>query len=142
MCHLPCGLRAALLLLALAPSGRAAGTGEDRIVEMIEDLGGTVARDDKAPGKPVVSVNLQSAAVTADTLKRLAGLEGLRVLRLWDAPVTDAMLGEVKALGRLEKLDLDGTRITDAGLAHLAGLKSLRELSLWRVGITDAGMKA
>ncbi len=44
--------------------------------------------------------------------------------------ITDADLGRVAALGRLERLDLSGTRISDSGLELLAPLEGVRELRL------------
>jgi Leucine-rich repeat (LRR) protein len=44
--------------------------------------------------------------------------------------ITDADLGRVASMGRVEKLDLSGTRVTDVGLELLAPLEGVRELRL------------
>ena len=44
--------------------------------------------------------------------------------------ITDADLGRIAALDRLDRLDLSGTRITDVGLELLAPLEGVRNLKL------------
>ncbi len=61
----------------------------------VEQLGGTIARDDTQPGKPVIEVNL--------ALKK----------------VTDADLKELKELKQLTTLNLGSTKVTDAGVKEL-----------------------
>jgi WD40 repeat protein/Leucine-rich repeat (LRR) protein len=78
--------------------------------------------------------------ITDAGLARLAGLQGLAVLKVKEAAgVTDAGLAHLKGLVHLEVLDLSGTKITDAGLASLEGLGKLRDLSVDRTGVTDGG---
>ena len=54
--------------------------------------------------------------------------------------MTDAGLGHLQGLRRLEKLYLYGTRITDAGLGHLQGMDQLQKLYLAGTEVTDAGL--
>jgi hypothetical protein len=79
---------------------------EAEAVRAIERVGGKVIRDEKAPGKPVIAVFLNTPAMTD------AGLE---------------VLGELK---QLQELDLTGSRVTASGLKELAGLQQLRTLHL------------
>src|SRR5262249_42074159 len=88
-------------LLALAVAGRA---DEAATLKMIEKLGGSVMRDDKLPGKPVVWVDLRGTKIT------------------------DAGLKELKELKNLQKVVLFRTAITDTGLKELKELKNLREV--------------
>ena len=75
-------LRGVGLALLLVPAVLRGDEAEDRAVRTVEDLGGGVKRDEKAPGKPVVSVNLFMKKVTEAALKELAGLKQLRRLNL------------------------------------------------------------
>jgi hypothetical protein len=59
---------------------------------------------------------------------------------LSDKKGTDAVLGIVKTLPNVTKLNLAGTDITDAGLASVASLKDLTHLHLERTAITDKGI--
>ena len=99
-------------LLVLALTGRA---DEAAAVKAIKELGGTVERDDKLPGKPVSAV---------DFLKNTP---------------TDAVLKELKELKSLQKLDLTATKVTDAGLKELKELNSLQWLYLYNTKVTAAG---
>jgi len=111
-------------LLVLAVAGRA---DEAAAVKAIEKLGGKVTRDDKQPGKPAVSVDLDLTKVTDADLKELKELKSLQGLRLGDTKVTDAGLKELKEVKSLQWLELGGLQVTDAGVkelkAALPGLK-------------------
>jgi hypothetical protein len=75
-------------------------------VQAIERVGGKVLRDEKAPGKPVIAVFLNTPAMTDAGLKELAELKQLR------------------------ELDLTGSLVTVSGLKELAGLQQLQTLHL------------
>ena len=55
---------------------------EDKAVAFVEKLGGKVTRDEKAPGKPVITVDLSVTQVTDAGLKELAPLQNLTALDL------------------------------------------------------------
>ncbi len=55
-----------------------------------------ITRDEKAPGKPVVRVDLYYTQVTVAGLKELAALGSLTTLNLRFAQVTDAGLKELQ----------------------------------------------
>jgi hypothetical protein len=78
----------------------------------------------------------------------LASLAGLRELRIYSEEivrrphrpeqcVTDAGLGRLERLVRLEKLDLFGHNLSDASLRVLTGMTELQELALSGHGFTD-----
>ena len=82
-----------LAVSGLCPCPSARGDdAEDKAVGFVEKLGGKVARDDKAPGKPVIQVDLNSTNVTGAGLKELANLKNLTTLNLGGTEVTDAGL--------------------------------------------------
>jgi hypothetical protein len=81
----------------LCPSSSArADDAEDRAVAFVEKLGGTVTRDAKAPGKPVVRVSLALKKVTDAELKNLAALKNLTALGLIRTKLTGAGLKELQ----------------------------------------------
>src|SRR5438093_293949 len=90
---------------------------EDKALAAIKKLSGRIVRDDKKPGRPVVSLSLGSTNATDPDLKELTGLT------------------------ELQTLDLGGTKVTDAGLKDLAGFQQLHSLDLSGAIATDAGMK-
>jgi len=135
------------LAFALALSGLClcstlrADDAEDKAVAFVEKLGGYASRDEKAPGKPVITVSLFGTQVTDAGLKELATLTNLTTLYLGGTDVTDAGLKELAALKNLTTLDLFNTKVTDAGLKELAALKNLTSLYLGGTQVTDAGVK-
>src|SRR5260370_1393755 len=98
-------------------------------IKLVEQLGGTITRDDKQAGKPVVGVafNFDSSPhlVGDADLKRLTELKQLTLLKINGARVTDAGLKELKGLKNLKELYLVQTAVTDAGVKELKGLKQL-----------------
>jgi hypothetical protein len=83
---------------------------------VIEDLGGKVTVDEKAPGRPIVKVSFR---------------EG-RLVLLSRRYVSDTDLARLKphleALPQLRELDLCHADITDRGLSELRGLTQLKTL--------------
>ena len=69
---------------------------EDKAVAFVEKLGGTVTRDDKAPSKPIIGVQLSNTYVTDAGLKELAPLKNLTWLSLGGTKVTDEGLKELR----------------------------------------------
>src|ERR1700719_3706969 len=98
---------------------------QERAVRAVERLEGYVVRDEKAPGKPVVTVCLSGALLTDMDLKDLASLEKLQALGLYGTSGTDAGLKELPALKQLQVLDLEETQVTDTGLKVLFALERL-----------------
>ena len=54
--------------------------------------------------------------------------------------VSDAGLGHLQGLTKLEGLELDGTQVTDVGLVHLQRLTRLKLLGLVGTQVTDDGV--
>jgi hypothetical protein len=125
-----------------APAIGRADDAEDKAVEFVEQMEGTITRDDKQPGKPVVKVSLWGTEVTGAGLKQLTAFKSLTTLDLSCSSVTDNGLKELAALKGLTSLDLSATvKVTDAGVKELAALKNLTTLELRQTKTTDAGLK-
>ena len=99
-----------------APSGPIT---EDGAVAFVEKLGRQVIRDEGAPGKPVIGLNLGVTNVTDAGLKELSAFKNLKYLYLYGTNVTDAGLKELSALKNLTTLYLSRTQLTDAGIMEL-----------------------
>jgi Leucine-rich repeat (LRR) protein len=91
----------------------------------------------------VAFVNLDRMVVTDAPkvdiviLTALPQLQGLNLC----GPFSDSELAHLKALTRLQSLNLVRTKITDAGPENLKGLAQLQSLSLeLETNVTDAGM--
>jgi internalin A len=100
------------------------------IVE-IKKLGGKVTLDEKSPGKPVMGADLMDTQVTDEGLKCLRALHRLQDLNLYYLYYTnvgDAGLEHVKGLTELQFLNLWGTKVTDAGMGHVKGFRQLETL--------------
>ncbi len=133
------------LILLQAPLAAAAewaqATGEqERAVQAIKKLGGTVTQDEKAPGRPVIGVRLDGSTLTDAGLKELAGFKQLQSLSLSGTKVTDAGLKQLAGLTQLQTLMLECTNVTDAGLKELATLTQLHWLYLEGTTVTDTGL--
>jgi len=122
---------AVLLLSLLATAPVRGDEAEEKAVKAVEKLGGKVKRDDKADGKPVVSVDFAGNGLVTDAaMKNVKGLKNLRELNLSGTKITDTGLEELKELKNLRELILDGTRVTDAGVEDLK--KALPQLNVSR----------
>ncbi|MCH5378232.1 MAG: hypothetical protein JJ992_30110 [Planctomycetes bacterium] len=77
------------------------------------------------------------SGLTAEGIRRLEPLRGLRVLKIGGAGIDDASLEALKPIRTLTSLTIEDASITDAGLEHLVRLP-LQDLNLARCfGITD-----
>jgi hypothetical protein len=81
-----------------------------------------------------------TAGVTDDGLRQLAGLIYLRSLKIPNSQVTDEGLEALVDLVSLEDLNLHGAKVAGDGLRHLANLKQLRRLSLSDTQVGDAAI--
>ncbi len=113
------------------------GEPEQRALRAIKALKGSVTRNEKAPDRPVIVVDLSFTGLTDAGLKDLAGLKQLQKLVLSGTSVTDAGMQELAGLKQLQKLELLNTEVTDAGLKELAGLKQLHMLDLSSTKVTE-----
>lgn len=80
--------RCVLVAVLLACGAARADDAEDKVVELVNKLGGKVTRDEKKEGKPVVDVNLVATKVTDADLKELDPLKALTRLNLFRTKVT------------------------------------------------------
>lgn len=75
-------------------------------------------------------------------LSRLATLDQIVAIELFDKDVTDEDLAGLAGMKQLKFLELShNPRITDAGVAALAGLENLRYLDLTNTKVTGTGFK-
>ena len=107
------------VVAVLVPSARRprADDAEDKAAALVQKLGGTVVRDEKRSGQPVVEVDLSKSKVTGENLRALAPLQNLTALYLSHTPVTNADLKELAPFQKLRTLDLAYTPVTDDGLS-------------------------
>lgn len=83
-------------------------------------------------------LKLGSTRVTGSGLQGLSRFRQLEQLELFKVPLSS--LGAMPPLGRLKRLDLDGTGIQDADLAALVPLHELRDLDLSNNPIQGPGL--
>src|SRR5690349_1746689 len=96
--------------------------------------------DDKAPGKPVVAVNLGGTRVKDEGVATLKGLPNLQRLNLARTDLTDDSLPHLKVLAQLRELDLTGTSVSSRGLEPLQGLTKMQALNLSSTQVNDQGL--
>ena len=83
-----------------------------------------------------------AAGLNDADLETLSQLPGITSLSLTANPeITDAGLGKLASMKRLEHLFLEDTAVTDAGLKPLEKMRSLKELNLRGTAVTDTGAK-
>lgn len=136
----PRNVALALALGAMTVSPAFADAQDDKAALEVQKLGGRVDRDDKAPGKPVLTVNFATTPADDNALGLVSGLTKIQKLTLNGTKVTDAGLAKIKGLASLKKLYAVDTKLTDAALANIKELKGLEVLSLVGTGVTDAGL--
>jgi hypothetical protein len=139
MCRL---LPAAVVLLVTEPTITAETKEEqDKAIKVFEKFNIGYRIDSKAPGKPIVYINLSNKKMSDKTMPiYVAPFTHLRELQLSNTKITDATLKMIKNHKDMEGLVLDGTLITDDGLVHLKGMTKLKILSLNGTKITDKGL--
>src|SRR5262249_17468401 len=105
---------------------------ENKAAEAIKSLGGALTRDEKLPGKPVVSAELTVIPRTAleSVLKQLPALPHLRRLDCGSSKIKDSDLKHLAPLKALRQLVLSDTKVTDTGLKEVGRLKQLQTLDL------------
>ena len=143
------GVKAFILLLVVALVGCASTPDKkpliaDPIVEKhirkeLKKAEGELTKVDLAKVKELF---FSDKNLTDASLKEVAKMNQLTLLRLHFAQITDAGLKEVAKLQKLKTLDLYATQISDTGLKEVAKMKQLEWLGLNQCGkITDAGLK-
>jgi hypothetical protein len=135
----------ALGVCLLSPSlipARAFDDEPDKAIAEIMKLGGRIERDEKADGKPVITVNFATTQVDDTALDLVKGFDKLKKLTLNGTKVTDGGLEKLKDLKSLQKLYLVDTKVGDAGLEHLKELTNLQILSLVGTQVSDAGIES
>lgn len=115
----------------------------------INRLGGKVEIDQTDPSKPAIRIELAGArgpqggsgpTIGDAVLAQIAGLDGLRFLKLDNCEVTDAGLVHLKGVPQLQELSLKSNQISDAGLVNLKALRRLEKLSLATSRVGDVGL--
>src|SRR5579872_1783282 len=93
--------------------------------------------------KSLTSLWLAGQGITESGLAHLRGIDSLQSLRIERAhEITGVGVGKLRALQRLQRLELVGDEINDAGLREVAGLRTLTELTVWSTRISDNGVAA
>jgi hypothetical protein len=107
----------------------------------MESLGVTLARVAKI--EHVESLSLFERDVTDNDLAGLAGMKQLRFLELSHNPrITDAGVAALTGLENLRVLDLTNTNVTGTGLKDRADMVSLYQLTLNDCPVTDESLAA
>ena len=91
--------------------------------------------------KSLTLLELGDARLTDEGVQRLAGLEGLEHLLIWNTGITDASLEVVAKMKALKRLSAGTNQITGKGLTHLRSLTSLETLTLPETQLTDEDLK-
>lgn len=101
-------------------------------IAAVEKLGGKVQRDDRAPQRPVIAVDLSvpHGNYDAEKLRCLTNFKRLRSLKLTGFCVTNAHMRIVSQLTSLEHFEAWQAEITDEGVCLLGKLSNLKELQL------------
>jgi hypothetical protein len=112
----------------------------DRVVALVERLGGQIERDDTAPGRPIVGIRLATTRVSDDDLGTLRSLSSLRSLDLAQTHISDAGLDLLRGHEGLRSLVLFDTRVSDRGFASIATLTHLETLVVGSCDVVGPGL--
>ena len=150
-------------MAGLAVAGCSRPLPRDPLAAWLRQHHADIAFDSNLPGRPIVDLRFAAGSdITDDDLVRIEGLTELRSLNLPER-ITDAGLGRLRGLKKLEWLSVGNTKVsdeglrivagfdrlewlglgdttTDAGLTHLKGLKRLKGLGLDCTAVSDAGL--
>jgi hypothetical protein len=112
---------------------------EQKLIDEVTKLGGTVTHDEKAAGNPVIMVNLRDTEATDKTLELVKEVKTVTHLDLANTKVTDKGIDVILGLPELVNLELGFTELTDAGLKKIEALKKLTLLGISRTKVTKKG---
>lgn len=129
----------AYFLLAIGVFSQTTDPKEAAAVSTIEADGGTVLRDGKAPGHPVIKVDLRASKAANVALRQINELTGIIELDLGGSNLSNEELEALLSLSRLEVLSIDAPFLNDACIPFLKNLTALKKLTLPRK-ITKAGL--
>jgi uncharacterized membrane protein len=94
-----------------------------------------------AAGASIVELNLAAGGLTDDMLALLADMPSLETLDLGSNQLGDAGLGALSSFKTLRVLNIHGNPgITDAGLGQLQGLSKLERIYLWGTSTSSEGV--
>jgi uncharacterized protein (TIGR03067 family) len=117
---------------------------EARAISEIRRLGGEAFTEDNRLGAPTnLYIKLDKSSVDELLTKiapQLKILGRVTELRLDGSKVTDAGLAALEGINNLERINLEQTAITDAGLDHLRNMTTLTQLNLNESQVTPAGV--
>ena len=88
-----------------------------------------------------VTVDLSATKITDQGVAQLGSSKNLRLIRLAETGVTDAVIDTLLKIPSLESINLYGTKVTDAGVSKLAALTHLKRLYLWQTAVTPEAIK-
>lgn len=128
--------------LAMGGGGRRSTTGGLGILRMLPtltylDLSGA------RPAPPDMGARAAAgSAIAEESLRAMAELKELRVLKLGHSGITASGLRILAALDKVEQLGLEGCRrVDDAALDELAKWKNLKRIDVQDTGVTRAGVE-
>lgn len=93
-------------------------------------------RDVAAVDGPIFLV-LKGCTLAPNALSSLDGMNGLKMLALWQTDADDEQFSELKSLPYLRSLHASGCHITERGLRVLTGARDLFELRLGHTNVGD-----
>jgi hypothetical protein len=136
-------LLAVVLLVSALPVSLFGGDEEQKVVQL---FGPTrlknIVRDQRAPGEPIIALELRSYQMTNAEMKHVAKRKSLQSLSLYTTAVTAPGLRELRGLKKLTTLDLRGTHAFDAELLEVSKLTNLRKLRVNGSWITEPAWRA
>ena len=92
-------------------------------------------------GLPLEKLSISGAALTADGLKNILKLKGLKELEIRAQKIGPTDLPDLKLLGELRKLNIVSTPTNDETIKQLTGLPKLEEVVLDVAALTNVGLK-
>ncbi|ADB15567.1 hypothetical protein Psta_0882 [Pirellula staleyi DSM 6068] len=113
---------------------------EDRAIEEIRRLGGTVNAQDH--GRGPYSIQIRQGWLGGDEgVDHVVQLGNIQWLSLEGSDVTDAVLPKLAKIPEIKRLFLGSTKLSGGGLATLAPLVDLEYLSLKQLPIDDRDLQ-
>jgi hypothetical protein len=120
---------------------------QQRVLEDLRQLGATVLQEDRAQIGLRIEFDVTTVEIgpdfhgTAEDLEQLRWLGDVDVLKLeGDAITADALAG-VREMKNLQWLSIKRSKIDDASLANIAGLEKLSNLDIFYTPVGDQAVK-
>jgi hypothetical protein len=131
-----------VLLFFMLPGRGSKKEDMNQLVADLQQAGAQIERDESRPDKPIVAISFRGQPINGKLLGRLKAIPTLRKLDLGGTLMSDVLLEHLEDVTQISILNLGHcNKITSHGLEFLKNFKNLEELNLSQTLVMDDGLE-